>query len=387
MRNKYTKNSSTNLFLITLLSIIIMFAAIIIIITPTVPTNFLQSKSLERITNSDAFTNIFLFMLGEEIPQFKSSIGNELKAPSLSNIAFEAVTGISNEDISTLITKEIPGLDLASTKIHIAGEGSDYSNLPQESPPPNFDDLLKEEDSNNDKPPDSKKGTEKNNGTDNSNNPSVFIYHSHSWEGYLPLIDDENVKPSDSSSTDNNKNVVLVGSMLTDKLKADGITTVHNKINAAKALSDKGWDYYNSYTLSREQVETVASQNERIEYFIDIHRDSARKESTTIDINGKSYAKLYFVVGEAHKKYEENLKFASEIHEKLEEKYPGLSKGVYLKSKSEGNGVYNQDISSKSLLVEVGGIDNDKKELNNTVDAFADIFKEVYEGAIKVDAQ
>src|SRR5699024_9387365 len=184
---------------------------------------------------------------------------------------------------------------------------------------------------------------------------------------------DENVKPSDSSSTDNNKNVVLVGSMLTDKLKADGITTVHNKINAAKALSDKGWDYYNSYTLSREQVETVAAQNERIEYLIDIH--------------GKSYAKLYFVVGEAHKKYEENLKFASEIHEKLEEKYPGLSKGVYLKSKSEGNGVYNQDISSKSLLVEVGGIDNDKKELNNTVDAFADIFKEVYEGAIKVDAQ
>src|SRR5699024_449778 len=174
--------------------------------------------------------------------------------------------------------------------------------------PPNFDDLLKEEGSNNDKPPDSKEGTEKNNGTDNSNNPSVFIYHSHSWEGYLPLIDDENVKPSDSSSTDKNKNVVLVGSMLTDKSKPDGITNVHNKINAAKALSDKGWDYYNSYTISREQVETVAAQNERIEYFIDIHRDSARKESTTIDINGKSYAKLYFVVGEAHKKYEENLK-------------------------------------------------------------------------------
>src|SRR5699024_158346 len=156
-----------------------------------------------------------------------------------------------------------------------------------------------------------------------------------------------------------------------------GITTVHNKINAAKALSDKGWDYYNPYTLSREQVETVAAQNERIEYFIDIHRDSARKESTTIDINGKSYAKLYFVVDEAHKKYVGNLMCASEIHETMDERYPGLSKEVYLKSVSEGYGVYNQDISSKSLLVEVGGVDNDKKELNNTVDAFADIFKEV----------
>ena len=64
--------------------------------------------------------------------------------------------------------------------------------------------------------------------------------------------------------------------------------------------------------------------------------------------------------------------FANEIHEKLEEKYPGLSRGVYLKSKSEGNGVYNQDISTKLLLVEVGGIDNNKKELEYTVDAFAE---------------
>lgn len=387
MRNKYRKNSNTNLFLINLISLIMMFATIVIIITPTTQTNFFHSKSLERITNSDTFTNIFLFMLGEEIPQFKNSLRNELKTPSLFNLAFEAATGISNEDISTLISKEIPGLDLASTKIHIAGEGSNYSNLPQESSPPDFDELLKGENSSNDKPSDSNEETDKNSNIDNPNNPSIFIYHSHSWEGYLPLINDENVKPSDSSSTDNNKNVVFVGSMLTDKFKATGINTIHNEINAAKELKDKGWDYYNSYTLSREQVETVASQNEKIEYFIDIHRDSARKESTTIDINGKSYAKLYFVVGEAHKNYEENLKFASEIHEKLQEKFPGLSKGVYLKSKSEGDGVYNQDISSKSLLVEVGGIDNDKKELNNTVDAFAEIFKEVYEGAIEVDAQ
>src|SRR5699024_8063869 len=120
--------------------------------------------------------------------------------------------------------KQTSRLDLASTKSHMAGEGSDYSNLPQESPPPNFDDLLKGEDSNNDKPPDSKKGTEKNNGTDNSNNPSVFIYHSHSWEGYLPLIDDENVKPSDSSSSDNNNNLVLIGSIHMDIIKSISIT-------------------------------------------------------------------------------------------------------------------------------------------------------------------
>lgn len=221
----------------------------------------------------------------------------------------------------------------------------------------------------------------------NQHDSSVFIYHSHSWEGFLPLIDDEDVKPSDSSSTDKNKNVVLVGTMLTDKLKEYGINTIHNEENAAKALSEKGWNYQNSYTLSRELVDTVTSQNNNIEYYIDIHRDSSRKENTTTMINGTRYARLYFVVGQAHKNYEGNLMFAKEIHEKLEEKYPGLSRGVYLKSKSEGNGVYNQDISNKSLLVEVGGIDNNKKELGNTVDAFAEVFKGVYDGVIEVNAQ
>src|SRR5699024_5323133 len=132
----------------------------------------------------------------------------------------------------------------------------------------------------------------------------VYIYHSHSWVGYLPLIN-KDVKPSDASSVDNEENVVLIGAMLSDKLKEFGITAQHEETNMAKALNDNGWDYNDSYTLSRELVQTASAQSKSISYYIDINRDSARKENTTATINGKNYARLYIVVGQEHENYQE----------------------------------------------------------------------------------
>ncbi|WP_337020224.1 stage II sporulation protein P [Oceanobacillus massiliensis] len=348
--------------------------------------NIFQYRDYIGISNSETITDALLLILGEEIPRFKDFLKRELEIPSISNLAFEKITGIRTNNLSTLLLHEVPGFNSANTKIYIAGEGSDYSNLPQESPAPDFDELLKGEDPNINKKDEPNSEESDNKESIVSKDPSVFIYHSHSWEGYLPLIH-KDVKPSDSSSTDNKENVVLVGSMLSEKLEEYGITTLHENSNIAQALHDKGWDYTDSYTLSRELVTTASSQSKSISYYIDIHRDSARKESTTSTINGKNYARLYFVVGQGHENYEENLMFAKDIHEKLEERYPGLSKGVYLKTRAEGNGVYNQDISNRSVLFEVGGIDNDKNELSNTIDAFSEVFKELYEGAIEVNAQ
>src|SRR5690625_1426106 len=99
--NKYRKNDETNLLPITLVSLIMIFAIAVIITLPGMQVNFLQSKSLERITQSENFTNIYLLILGEEIPQFKSSFVDELKLPSLSNLAFEIITGFKTDNIST----------------------------------------------------------------------------------------------------------------------------------------------------------------------------------------------------------------------------------------------------------------------------------------------
>ena len=387
MKTKIKEKNNVN-FLSIIFGFLFFTLSIILLVvnTPTMKINIFQYQDYVGIANSDTITDAFLLMVGEEIPQFKDFLEGELEIPSIPNLAFAAITGIRTNNISTFLLNEVPGFNSANTKIYIAGEGVDYSNLPQESPPPDFDELLKEENPNINKEDELNSAESANEESITSKDPSVFIYHSHSWEGYLPLIN-KDVKPSDSSSIDNKENVVLVGSMLSNKLEEYGIKAQHEDTNMAQALNDKGWDYTDSYTLSRELVQTASSQSKSISYYIDIHRDSARKESTTTKINGENYARLYFVVGQENENYQENLQFAKEIHEKLEEEYHGLSKGVYLKTRAEGNGVYNQDISSRSILVEVGGIDNDKNELSNTMDAFSEVFKELYKGAIEVNAQ
>ena len=387
MKTKVEEKNNPNFLAIVLSFLLFIFSLILLVVnTPNMKINIFQYQDNIGIANSKTITNAFLFMVGDELPQFKGFLERELDIPSISNLAFEAITGIRTNNISTLLLNEIPGFNSSNTEIYIAGEGSDYSNLPQESPPPDFDELLKRENPNINKEDEQKSEESDNKVSITSKDPYVFIYHSHSWEGYLPLMN-EDVKPSDSSSTDNKENVVFVGSMLSENLEKYGITTLHENSNIAQALKDKGWDYTDAYTFSRELVKTASSQSKSISYYIDIHRDSARKESTTSTINGKKFARLYFVVGQEHESYKENLMFAKEMHEKFEERYPGLSKGVYLKTRAEGNGVYNQDISNRSILVEVGGIDNDKSELSNTIDAFSEVFKELYEGAIEVNTQ
>jgi len=206
---------------------------------------------------------------------------------------------------------------------------------------------------------------------------TIFIYHTHSWESYLPLL--QNAKqPNDAISSDERVNVVGLGQRLANNLIIKGIGVEHDKTNMTQKLKQKGWKTTKAYTESREIVEAAVNNNKGLKYFIDIHRDSARKNITTKTINGVNYGRLYFIVGKENKNYIENLELAKALNEKLEKKYPGISRGVFLKTYSEGNGVYNQDISNKAMCVEIGGIDNNLDELDRTVDAFSDILADYY---------
>src|SRR5699024_4986093 len=110
--------------------------------------------------------------------------------------------------------------------------------------------------------------------------------------------------------------------------------------NAASGLDERGWDFTEAYKFSRETVEDAMGEEDSLKYFIDIHRDSQRKDVTTATVDGKDYAKLFFTVGVAHDNSEENLEFAEDLNNAVEEKYPGISRGVYKKDKTEGDGVY-----------------------------------------------
>ena len=107
---------------------------------------------------------------------------------------------------------------------------------------------------------------------------------------------------------------------------------------------------------------------------------------TTATINEKSYAKIAFVIGEESPTAEKNSNLAKELHEAFQKKYPGLSRGIFKQGGPKNNGVYNQDLSNKAMLLEFGGVDNNLEELKNTSAAVADVLSEFYWQAEKVNA-
>ncbi len=124
-------------------------------------------------------------------------------------------------------------------------------------------------------------------------------------------------------------------------------------------------------------IENAKINNPSLEYYIDIHRDSLEKDKTTIRIDGKDYAKIIFLLGLENPNYEQNNEFIEKINNKVNNYYPGLSKGIYKKEGPGVNGVYNQDFSGKLILLEIGGYENTTSEVLNTAIAFSKCYLEV----------
>ncbi|MCM3387888.1 stage II sporulation protein P [Ureibacillus chungkukjangi] len=203
----------------------------------------------------------------------------------------------------------------------------------------------------------------------------VYIYHTHSRESFLPYLKNT-FKPEEAYHSI--ANITLVGKMLGRALESYGVGTKVDTSDIVQLLETKNLIYGNSYDLSGEIVKAAQSESGDLDYFIDVHRDSLRKRDTSIEINGLKYARLLFVVGTGHADYEKNLAFANELQTMLDTLYPGLSKGILQKSSSQGNGIYNQDLSPNSIILEIGGVDNTVEELHRSTEAFAEVVSEFY---------
>lgn len=197
--------------------------------------------------------------------------------------------------------------------------------------------------------------------------PLIYIYNSHQTEEYLPTTYAEfSVNPT----------VMMVDYILEDAFKKAGIFSIVEERSIKDILNNNNWNYSNSYRASRVYMEDVYEKNKSLKYFIDVHRDSLSRDKTTISINNKDYAKLIFLIGLENDNYKYNLDFTSKINNIIENKYPGLSKGIYKKGGVGVNGIYNQDFSKYTILVEIGGYENNTTEVLNTTLAFFECFME-----------
>lgn len=204
------------------------------------------------------------------------------------------------------------------------------------------------------------------------NEPVVYIYHTHNNESYIPELNaTEPVGPYSDT-----KNITLVGKELSIALRENNINTLYDNTDITGILKERDLSFVDSYSVYREKLQETLNEHKRIKMVLDIHRDAAQRTVSTINIDGIDYARIVFVVSKTSFNYEKNRNFAVSLHEKLEELYPGLSRGVVVKGEKPHN-TYNQDLKDNSVLLEIGGVENTLEESYRTANALAKVIKEI----------
>lgn len=356
-------------FFVYLAGAMMLLFLLIGLLTALKPEYRVSSNSLNEATRQMAGKTLYKHLVKGNV-YFQQALPTG-EVPTIGEQLFQYVTNITLDDPRSLLGRELPGYSLFDGDILIAGEGTNYTNMPIESAPLP-ESLEKDSDAEKVAPLEKEEGSNEEKKA-SPKEKQVFIYFSHTRESYLPLLKGV----TDPNAASHSKvNVTLVGDKLKNALEERGVGAEVDKTDVYAQLQKKNLSYASSYTESRKIIEAAVAQNKDTHYYIDVHRDSQRKKVTTININGKDYAKICFIIGGENPNYEKNLKLAKEIHKRISDKYPGLSRGVFEKRGASTNGKFNQDLSENAMLVEAGGVDNTMEELNHSMDALAGALSE-----------
>lgn len=204
----------------------------------------------------------------------------------------------------------------------------------------------------------------------NSDKPQILIMHTHATESYIPSAD----TPFDPNyayrNTDTNLNIVSVGKVMTDTLNKLGYNTIQDS-----TLHDYP-SYNGSYDKSKETVKKYLEKYPSIKIVLDIHRDAVERSGTIISptaiIDGAKYAQIMIISGADNgymnmPNYKENLKFATSVQNQIAKTYPGLARPILFDYRN-----YNQQLTTGSLLVEIGTHGSTLNQAKNSGRAFAE---------------
>lgn len=209
-----------------------------------------------------------------------------------------------------------------------------------------------------------------------SDDPQVLIMHTHATETYEPADNGWYDPDFTCRSTDTAVNMVAVGARIAARLNAAGIVTLQDA-----TLHDYP-GYNGSYARSNETVRRYLAEYPSIKVVLDVHRDAIEQPDGTrvkplAEIDGKPCAQVMIICG-ADKNgslpnFRENLRFAAAWQAAMERRSPGLTRPVLFDYR-----YYNQDLTTGSLLIEVGGHANTLEEALNAGDlagaALAELF-------------
>jgi len=202
----------------------------------------------------------------------------------------------------------------------------------------------------------------------NSDEPIVYLFNSHPHE----MIGAPNL----ARYREGTVNILEFTHMIANVFADYRIPVLVEDRDVRDVLNRNGWHFNQSYAVSRMFVEERYYQYPSLQFFFDIHRDGVPDSVARTNINGHSYARIVFVIGLENPHYDENMAMALRLHEMLETRRPGISRGIFPSSGLGRNAVYNQDFSPKMQLIEIGSAQSTKEEMMRTTQILAEILAE-----------
>ena len=210
----------------------------------------------------------------------------------------------------------------------------------------------------------------------NNDKPQILIYHTHSQEAYI-----------DSRPNKEEDTVVGVGTILAKILKEEyGYNVIHDK--TTYDVVDGYEDRNKAYNYARVGLEKMLEKNPSIEVIIDLHRDDGAPRTVVID--GKETAKIMLFNGLSRDQngplpnhdnpfIQDNLAFGFQLQLDSFELYPGFFMKNYLKCYR-----YNLHLRPKSLLIELGTVNNTLESAQNAMVPFANLLDRVLQGEASI---
>ncbi|MCI8537154.1 MAG: stage II sporulation protein P [Oscillospiraceae bacterium] len=209
--------------------------------------------------------------------------------------------------------------------------------------------------------------------------PQILIMHTHGSEAYT-MDGTDLYEPSDNSrTTDEQFNMIRIGEEMKAEFEALGLEVVHDT-----SLYDYP-GYSGSYDRSKAGVEAYLSQYPTIKLVLDVHRDALiASDGTTYkavtEVNGEKTAQVMMVIGSndtglEHPNWTRNLSLAVHLQRELNDSYPTLARPITLRTSR-----FNQQLTTGSILVEVGTNGNTLQEAIRGARLFAQTAGEFFVG-------
>ena len=189
--------------------------------------------------------------------------------------------------------------------------------------------------------------------------PTVLILHTHTTESYTKTGEDY-LESSAYRTLDESYNMLSVGDVLVRVLEENGIRVIHDR-----TLHDYP-SYNGSYAHARKTIAGYLEKYPSIQLVLDLHRDASgdirNQLKTQATVDGEPSAQLMLVMatgsaGLHHPNWQTNLALGLKLQLQLERIAPGITRPMDLRGQR-----FNQDMTTGSLLVEVGAAGNTHAE-------------------------